>query len=817
MIIICCRNKLNVFDILELKAFCLYLDDKKLEYKCLFSIKQNNISDFFKCWDYDINYRLSENDYIIFYKQYVELLGYKDQKFSILNYNQNSIKNIKYNKNCQFIITQKKIIDKEQFPFIYIDNTKISPLIKLSYDDIKNIFGITSLRKQNEIRITKQYFPHAEAKMINFWGNIKDVITDILSCEHIYTDNYYGLCLAISLNKKVTLVNEIEQEEYSILNTINNNLKIKYSNDKISIDLSEYKKCIDFYSNIISSINKKELIDLDKIDLVSLENVDELYIQYRYLIDKIKYGFIYNKKEKNHIDNLSIIQCFFGDSNLQILASKKAIECNIKNSNYITDDWIFIECSSEKHFSYLTDYGIKYFYIKLEENSKDIFLKEYLWNIGAEKSKYENLCFIDSDFYYCDCDWMFKTKIAFESYDIFQNYTIALRENVINNDITIKYCVCKRKLDGMTGYNICIKKNIFLEFNRFCFSRTADTYFYDKILQKKEEAFNAIEFSNNQNIDIRTYPLYIGYIENQYGYHVRHSNELIHEPHYSAYKHIFYRTCNKLHEELDLKEFPKWKESLDSQIVKNLILESRVLNQNDEDYEFKLESIIQNEKLKYYGEIYKLFVVTTCLKTDDTSVRRIQKLKKLYSEFLDNKHEFICLTNTKIPEINCIPFKNNYFKDSDYSVEIFRNDYRDIKMPVLYIDNYTFPIRHFKIPNFNDNKTLFMNRVAYSRTLQYSSSCMLFSGDHSHIYDNFVYKKYHEYINLRDIILYSSLINNNKIDSIQKLISLYPYSHLEYKIDHNINSYISLIWNAVNIKMNTNKNQILNYMKTVKL
>ena len=113
--------------------------------------------------------------------------------------------------------------------------------------------------------------------------------------------------------------------------------------------------------------------------------------------------------------DVSLIQSFFGQNELQIRAVTNSLHF-MALSNPKPLDWIFVQAQrNEKNakFKWVVNLGVKYVFVRIENDNQDYFIKEQLWNIGALHAMSDNLVFVDADVAYCQMDWLKHVGIAF--------------------------------------------------------------------------------------------------------------------------------------------------------------------------------------------------------------------------------------------------------------------------------------------------------------------------------------------------------------------------------------------------------------------
>jgi hypothetical protein len=98
---------------------------------------------------------------------------------------------------------------------------------------------------------------------------------------------------------------------------------------------------------------------------------------------------------------LGIVLCFFGDDKLRIQAVKRAILELQQQTIWQKSRIVFVELTDKNpdNFDFSAQNNVIHLKIALKESNKNLFQKECLWNIGAQKilKDVDNIVFIDSD------------------------------------------------------------------------------------------------------------------------------------------------------------------------------------------------------------------------------------------------------------------------------------------------------------------------------------------------------------------------------------------------------------------------------------
>lgn len=185
--------------------------------------------------------------------------------------------------------------------------------------------------------------------------------------------------------------------------------------------------------------------------------------------------------------DVSVIQCFFGQDELQTKAVGNALQF-MALSNPKPRDWVFVEAQRHEEdakFKWVVGLGCKYVFVRIENDRQDYFIKEQLWNIGTRNTKSKRLVFVDADVAYCQMDWLAHVKETFdEGVELFQPHAWSWRADEPNgfkgeamriNDLNITESFAHmRKIDksigsfnGHTGYDIAISRRHYKKIGGF--------------------------------------------------------------------------------------------------------------------------------------------------------------------------------------------------------------------------------------------------------------------------------------------------------------------------------------------------------------
>lgn len=334
---------------------------------------------------------------------------------------------------------------------------------------------------------------------------------------------------------------------------------------------------------------------------------------------------------------------------------------NVKPKN-----WIFIEAQKNKSdaaFGWVKHLGIKYLFKQIPKESDGIFLKMPLWNIGVSNTCCERLCFIDSDVYFENTDWLNNVNEAFEkSYDIIQLHSYAKQEG--KNDVveSIGHAIMEHRLKtgedlgfkfGHGGYTLGMTRNAYDMIGRFdAASCLDDQWFWIKILGKKT-GFNKyfILPYDPTNFYEDGYPVKIGSTD-LICTHVSHT-----QTNYDAYNDASYGHVKPMEEICydQNHEIPIWAKNQYGKIMKKCFKDIRDRNYNHMSY--------YDNYCDICGKIddEHPLIIVTIWKRDYThkTCDCVLKHKQMFEQHCRNDFIYVCICEyaETIYDVDCIPYK----------------------------------------------------------------------------------------------------------------------------------------------------------------
>ncbi len=234
---------------------------------------------------------------------------------------------------------------------------------------------------------------------------------------------------------------------------------------------------------------------------------------------------MYNKlpDPEETIEDIALIQCFYGTDISRIRATTQALEFNLQMT-VKPSTWVFVECQRKKSdcaFQWLKRYGVKHVFVQMKPENDGIMLKHPLWNIGADNCVESRLCFVDSDVVMCSSDWMKKAATKFDSHDVLSlashQYYQADDKCLLLETIGYKW-ISTGKIDkGHVGFTIGMRRKVFNMIGRLDPAIILDDiHLYHKILgddmfKSFENWYKPFDLPSDKKFG---YNVELGYVDN---------------------------------------------------------------------------------------------------------------------------------------------------------------------------------------------------------------------------------------------------------------------------------------------------------------
>ena len=231
--------------------------------------------------------------------------------------------------------------------------------------------------------------------------------------------------------------------------------------------------------------------------------------------------------KKNPI-NLALVQSFFGQDKSHVESCTLAIKL-MSLSNPMPREWVFVEAQkseADAKFKWVVKYGIKYIFVRIQNNRQDYFIKEQLWNIGAANTKSPNLVFLDADVAYCQTNWIeLVYQMFWDKCELFQPHAWSWRANEdfmdknANSANLMESFAHRRSLDipigtfgGHTGYDIAISRKLYDKIRGFHSLRGAggDFLMWSLLCKRSGSMDGFIEYHPLKELILKKFPQELG-------------------------------------------------------------------------------------------------------------------------------------------------------------------------------------------------------------------------------------------------------------------------------------------------------------------
>ena len=339
--------------------------------------------------------------------------------------------------------------------------------------------------------------------------------------------------------------------------------------------------------------------------------------------------------------------------------------------------WIFVECQkneSDCAFGWLKNYGIIHKFVKMDEDSECLFLKQPLWNIGASSCSESRLCFVDSDVVLCESNWLEKADAEFRkgkdvlSLAAFQYYQHDEKRHLIET-IGRKW-VHRRQASAHGGFTIGMTRSAFEEMGGFDASLILDdihTYYklFGRMFRKWFEKWLCqIQLPKDR---ITGYNLNLGYVDTV-ACHIWHGD---HKSKYDELtKFIRHTGMKSIYEIVEWDDrnisIPKWKSDSRSLAMRNTLKKWYSSDEKVnliEEYDRQMETIC--------GTPDKLYVFTVVKDGFGVDIDRFKKFRDDVEMKYNRFHPIVCFfTDANLDfsanDINAIPLKD-YDPDNEFT------------------------------------------------------------------------------------------------------------------------------------------------------
>lgn len=462
--------------------------------------------------------------------------------------------------------------------------------------------------------------------------------------------------------------------------------------------------------------------------------------------------------------SFALIECYFGTDERRTAAAVKAIGI-MAESNPKPAEWVIVEAQEYGVDGLLKDAaeraGAKYIYTTIPKKSKDIFIKEALWNIGVDNVTADKLVFLDIDCVLCNKSWAYHVEKATIMYDFgsphgYAYYAETEGENIDYNKVFMStgYATMCNKGHGHPGFGVFMSRSLYRHLGEIpCTSSAgADSWLWYRVLGHWRRPYGICRLPYNApyiyNFGIRPAPK-IG-ATGELLCHIDHGHKS--DRVYQAQALIARWSTTMPFEDLSFNKktkLPEWADNTAGRLHRRarLLFKHRCkkgfssvedsMKQARECYDIVAE--------QEYGAIdadHPLIFSTSLRSGDKYDKDHVLMLRDLLATYCKTPHQLWCFSDTDVPGVHCIPMVSTY-KQTPYfyaQIECFRNVYPK-NASVFTIDLDCIPIANFTMHRCPEG-TIAMgweqhNWPRNNRCI-WNGGTTYFSGDFSFIFDDFM-------------------------------------------------------------------------------
>ena len=397
-------------------------------------------------------------------------------------------------------------------------------------------------------------------------------------------------------------------------------------------------------------------------------------------------------------NDIALIQCFWG-TDLKRLSN--AVECirQFLLSRDSFKDWIIVEAQKTEDqatLKWTQQFGIKYIFKQFDDKSDGIFLKMPLWNIGAESTTCQYLCFTDMDVYFQASNWSEEVSKAFQQYDVISLHkTVTSLIDPTTSYQSIGYAIRNADVTGKleysySSYTLGMTRAAYETFGKFdAVNYLDDQWFWQKLVGRKmiPNGYFTTPYQILTGYE-DGYPVKIGSTDLTL-YHVGNDNINLTEK-YKLAQSFSYAACKEPMEDIvydkSTLELPIWANTSCGKLMQKCFID--LFNGTATE-----DTVVEHSK-EIYGAIdddHPLIIMTMFYpdyKHKDSSC--ILKFKQNLDKYCKDPYTFICVSTEDIPNINIIPFKRDNSLSKIELVQKYIIDNKNIKYPenstIAYID-----------------------------------------------------------------------------------------------------------------------------------
>lgn len=413
--------------------------------------------------------------------------------------------------------------------------------------------------------------------------------------------------------------------------------------------------------------------------------------------------------------DFSLIQCFWGNNLHRITAIINAIN-KLSCSECKLTDWIFIEAQeseSQAVFKWLSHIGIKYIFKKIPRQSKNIWLKMPLWNIGVQEAVTQKLCFLDADICFEENNWAKKVSEALDKHDVISLCKYCKYENSDRNFESIGFQLSNQYMQhdapnyGHGGFTLGMTRKALNIFGKFdAVNYLDDQWFWMNIVGYTQK--NKSRFLLPYEVDSELcngYPFNVGFADNVC-LHLNHGNEdsLAYQTlHDISFNHIKPLDDIKYDKSVPNK-LPIWRNNIAGKVMKKVFTKfTQTGDVGYSDYFDALKRVSKKTTKSRPLVIVTLYKLDFCHKN---AQRDVSAHKNMIDTYCKNKNfTYICFSNEDIQGIDTVPYNSKGMSKEQCILQILSKKHIYPKNAnVAYIDIDASINEDFELFCCNDTK-----------------------------------------------------------------------------------------------------------------
>lgn len=420
-------------------------------------------------------------------------------------------------------------------------------------------------------------------------------------------------------------------------------------------------------------------------------------------------------------DGVAVVMCHWGHDEKQCNSTRRGIDY-MADSNPRPSEWVFVEAQEDGRFEFekkCAELKIKYVRKDITEESKGIFVKEALWNIGAHATKSEKLVFVDADCVFINRAWACHVSKSLDNFDVGSPHGFGYYAEIDTSERTYYYNELfkstglewseregRAKL-GHPGFGLMMTREFYDELGGIpCASATcADSWFWYRLLGhwKRNYAWCVMPYNAPYvyNFGLRPFPK-IG-ATHEVVAHIDHGAKG--ERHYLAQSMLSRWSTTKPFEDIVYDpmsdDLPVWADNPCGRIHRKARVEfmRRKSGTSNDEGLILARGIYDRHAEDVYGKIddeHPLYIATSLRSGGQYTGEHVKVLQTLFARHCKTPHTFVCFSDIEIDGVKTIPLLSTRHQLPFFYVqnEIYRNVYPR-NASVLTCDLDAIPVNDF--------------------------------------------------------------------------------------------------------------------------